>query len=212
MNIAKIKNKEKGKDIFIIGGAPSLLNVDLSFLCNEVVIGMNGTLILEKKFSSKYYVISDERFIKNKQKFSDIEKILDKKLFIIREGIANDLSRETQKKIYTTKSIGRDGFSENLVRGFFHASTTTMLAIQVAYYIGAKRIFLLGVDLKYSGSKTRSYDVSNSEIPDAFLSYQIRNIVNSAKILDQLSVELINLSEHSFLKPYLKFKKIDQLK
>ena len=87
-----------------------------------------------------------------------------------------------------------------------------MLAIQVAFYLGAKRIFLLGVDLNYYGNKARSYDVGNSEIPDAFLSYQIKNIVNSTKTLGQSSVELINLSEKSFLKPYLNFKKIQEIK
>jgi|APSaa5957512535_1039671.scaffolds.fasta_scaffold36006_2 hypothetical protein len=212
MNITKIKNIEKDKDIFIIGGGPSILNFDLSFLSKEVVIGMNGTVMLEEFFSSKYYVISDARFIENKQKFSNIEKIIDTKSFIFREDIVKNLPKKIQKNIYTTKAIGRDGFSCNLARGFFHSSTTTMLAIQVAFYLGAKRIFLLGVDLNYYGNKARSYDVGNSEIPDAFLSYQIKNIVNSTKTLGQSSVELINLSEKSFLKPYLNFKKIQEIK
>jgi hypothetical protein len=211
MNISKIKNLEKGKDIFILGGGPSVLDIDLSFLYDKVVIGMNGTVRLEEKFSSKYYVISDSRFIENEQKFRYVEKIIDAKTFIIREDIAKNLPIINQGEIYTTKSIGRDGFSTNLARGFFHSSTTTMLAIQVAYYLGAKRIFLLGVDLNYSGSKARSYDIGNSEIPDAFLSYQIRNIVNASLLLKEHFVELINLSEKSFLKPYLNFKKVNQI-
>ena len=212
MNISKLKDLEKGQDIFIMGGAPSIMNVDLSFLANEIVIGMNGTIILEKHFSSKYYAVSDLRFIQNKEKFDNVRKIFGQKTIVFRRDISKFLSKEDQRKIYTTRAIGRDGFSLNLARGFFHASTTTMLAIQLASYLGAKRIFLLGVDLNYSGNKARSYDLNNSEIPDAFLSYQIKNIVNAAKVLEQYSIQLINLSENSFLKPYLDFKKISQIK
>lgn len=212
MRIANLKDLEKGKDIFIVGGGPSLLNVDLSYLSNKVVIGMNRSVILEKGFSSKYYVVSDKRFVENEEKFQDIEKILNTKTFIFREGLTNDFAKEDKKRVCTTKALGRDGFSRNIARGYYHSCTTTMLAIQVAYYLGAKRIFLLGIDLNYYGSKARSYDIENSEIPDAFLSYQIKNIVNAAIILERESIELINLSEKSFLKPYLKFKSFQNIK
>ncbi len=68
--IEKLKNREMGKDIYILGNAPSVKNYDLSLLNEKVTIGMNANPLLEKEFNfiSPYYVVSDLRFIKHKEK------------------------------------------------------------------------------------------------------------------------------------------------
>ena len=203
----ELKNKEKGKNIFILAGGPSTLDLDLSLLKNEIVIGMNGTILLEKDFSSKYYVISDSRFINKAEKFELIKESLYnyEKEFIFRKDITQFIPNKENYNIKKVKCLGRDGFSFNILNGFFHGTTTCMLAIQTAFFLGASKIFLLGVDLNYVKNKIRSYEKISSEIPDSFLSYQIRNIVNASIELKKKNIDLINLSKDSFLKPYLKF-------
>lgn len=52
----------------------------------------------------------------------------------------------------------RIGFSKNLRKGFFAASTVPYCATQVAFYLGFRRIFILGMDLDYSGPNPRFYE------------------------------------------------------
>lgn len=52
------------------------------------------------------------------------------------------------------------GFSLDLRRGFHRGFTTTLLAMQVAAWLGCDPIYLAGLDLKHAGDKTHFFGVS----------------------------------------------------
>jgi Kdo-III transferase WaaZ len=52
------------------------------------------------------------------------------------------------------------GFSKNLQKGLFAAGSVVCCAVQVAYYVGFRRIFILGMDLDYSGANPRFYEAA----------------------------------------------------
>lgn len=205
-SIKNIRNKDAGKRVFILANGPSIGAEDLSFLREEIVIGMNASSVLERKFgiTSNYYVVSDTRFINHPQKRSMCTTDLDPKTIrILREELEEFDDKSLKNKSYYLRAIGRDGFSKNLSAGYFFGCTTTMLAIQTAYYIGATEIYLIGCDLRYPAHSPRFYSEQSPQIEDSFTSVQIWNIANAAEILEAEGKKLYTCSAISFLRPYI---------
>ncbi|MFD3248671.1 6-hydroxymethylpterin diphosphokinase MptE-like protein [Rahnella aquatilis] len=213
-SIRNIKNTETGKRIFILANGPSINDHDLTFLKEEIVIGMNASTLLEKTydFISKYYVISDTRFLQHPEKKSFGTDLLSSSTIrILRKELEEFDNKDISNKTYYVKALKRDGFSENLAAGYFFGCTTTMLAIQLAYYLGASEIYLLGCDLRYSHESPRFYKESHPQLEDSFTSVQIWNIVNASEILEKEGRKLINCSPRSFLRPHIEYKEFNSI-
>lgn len=209
-NIKDLKFQEKDKSIYILANGPSVLMEDLSLLKDKVVIGMNASTLLDEKFNfnSKYYVCSDSRFLRHPEKgLLATDKVNSSTFRVFRKELDQYDTYANKNNTYYIKALQRDGFSTDLRVGYYYGCTTTMLAIQLAYYLGAKKIVLLGVDLRYSKSQPRFYDETSFQIDDSFTSIQISNILNAFKFLSKKDVEVINCSENSYLRPYIGFKK-----
>lgn len=207
-SISSLKNREKGKRAFILANGPSILKEDLSLLKDELTIGMNASTILESQygFHSKYYVLSDTRFITHPEKTKLATTDLNSKTVrILREELREVDNLSLPNKTYYVPALQRDGFSRNLQSGYFFGCTTTMLAIQLAYYLGAIEIYLLGCDLKYPAESPRFYQESNPQLEDSFTSIQIWNISNANIEINKEGKRIVNCSENSFLRPYLDF-------
>ncbi len=59
----------------------------------------------------------------------------------------------------------RIGFSQNPSIGVFGGRTITFQALQLAYQIGYRKIYLLGLDLGSNGKQTRFYEPDNNSKP-----------------------------------------------
>lgn len=213
-NIKDLYNIEKGADIFILANGPSILLEDLNKLKNKVVIGMNASTILERKFNfyTKYYVCSDTRFITHPEKSRyAIEDLNLSTLRILRKELEVYDTYTRKDLTFYVKALQRDGFSTDLNVGYYYGCTTTMLAIQLAYFLGAKNIYLLGVDLRYSLSQPRFYNETSFQIDDSFTSVQIFNIKNAFDFLAKKNVFLHNCSENSYLRPYIGYKNFKEI-
>ncbi|MDA3978217.1 6-hydroxymethylpterin diphosphokinase MptE-like protein [Gallibacterium sp. AGMB14963] len=207
MKVKLLKNAERDQRIFILANGPSLAQEDLTKLRNEIVIGMNASSLLEQKFGfvSKYYTVTDQRFLTHPEKGVLAKKNLhDDTIRIFRSELqvyddANFLSRTCY-----VRTIGKNGFSTNLSAGFYFGCTTTMLAIQLAYYLGGKDVYLLGCDCRYSGENPRFYKETSPQLEDSFTSTQIFNIANAAPYFEKRGGNLFNCSKSSYLRAYLK--------
>lgn len=212
--ITSLKNKEKNKRAFILSNGPSILTHDLSFLKDEVVIGMNASTLLEQKFGflSKYYVVSDLRFLTHPEKSKYATDLVDAKTIrVFRKELFDFDTYKNKKNSFYITALGRNGFSERLDLGFYFGCTTTMLAIQLAYYLGCKDVYLLGCDLKYVDQQPRFYDEKNPQIEDPFTSIQIMNIINSVRFFENRGGGVWNCSQVSNLYPYLNFAEYNNL-
>ena len=112
------------------------------------------------------------------------------------------------------KSLARDGFSFDLNIGFYFGSTTVMLGIQLAYYLGCKNIYLIGVDFTYvlleeKGKQIRSYAEGKAQEFDPLLSVQMKNIADSHLLLQEHGINLWLCSEESLLRPYIPYKSFE---
>ncbi|MCP4178858.1 MAG: DUF115 domain-containing protein [bacterium] len=207
--ILRYKNKYKNKDIFILGNAPSIKKENLEPLKNSISIGMNASPLLEKEygFTSQFYVVSDTRFMENEVKRKIATEMVNKSTVrVFRKELIDYDDPSLKRRTCYIRAIGKNGFSFNLVHGYYFGCTTTMLAIQLAYYIGGKNIYLLGNDLKYSKNNARFYNEDKVQVYDKFTSIQIYNMKNAYNILKEKRVNLYNCSSTSLLAPYLPFK------
>ena len=205
---AALRDQEQGKRVFVLANGPSVNDEDLSGLRSEVVIGMNASTLLEQKhgFTSKYYVLSDARFLQSQEKRPlATHKLRAETQRIIRADIRSyDDSSYADRTTYV-RPLERDGFSHNLSVGFYYGATTTMLALQLAWHLGSREVYLLGCDLRYPEDKPRFYKEDSPQVEDAFTSVQIMNIANAAMEFEQQGGKLVNCSANSFLRPYLDY-------
>ncbi len=59
----------------------------------------------------------------------------------------------------------RVGFSRNMEKGVFCGRTISFRALQIAYYLGFRNLYVLGMDLNYRGDNPRFYETSESMRP-----------------------------------------------
>lgn len=212
--IIKLRNKHRNKKCFILANGPSIKDLDLSKLKNHIVISMNASPLLEEEhdFLARYYVVSDTRFLEVESKKAIAEsKLKDRRVFCVFREEIKDLVEIKGKNNFYIPSISRDGFSKNLANGFYFGCTTTMLAIQLAYYLGCNETYLLGVDLNYAGKQARFYKEEVASPVDDNNSIQILNIRNARLLMEESDMELRLCSENSLLRPYVPFSRYDEV-
>lgn len=158
--LAVYKNIHKGQRIFIIGTGPSLRTEDLDILhknkeiciaCNKIYRVYDKTL-----WRADYYGFLDGRVIEDC--INDISDIPGK-VFLgdSYHYDINDYYKNMTYFHYIEESWypNYPRFSEDFSRGFYAGgSTTYSFGIQLAAYLGAKEIYLLGMDHCVNGKIT----------------------------------------------------------
>jgi hypothetical protein len=214
LKLSRLKNREKGRRVFILGNGPSIRQEDLSALAGELVIGMNASPLLDKEFgfTSQYYTLSDRRFLNHPIKREYATSMIDKETIrVLRQDIAGDDDSSLAGQTAYARPLQRDGFSWNLGTGFFFGCTTTMLAMQLAVFLGCRDIVLLGVDLRYAQDQPRFYAESEPQFDDPFTSVQIHNLVKAAREIESRGGRVVGCSKRSFLRTYLPYMEFDRI-
>jgi hypothetical protein len=145
--IRRYHNLHAGKRCFILGNGPSLKQTDLSLLNGEFTFCTNRIYLMldQLGFSPSYYVCSNELIVE--QCGRDIENLPIPKFI----GWHNrDLLNFTNDMTFLWTRCGlRSWFFTDLTEGCWEGNTVTMVAIQLAYYMGFTDVYLLGVDHSY---------------------------------------------------------------
>lgn len=156
--ILKYKNIHKNNTIFLVAPGPSLEKENLNLLTNQIVISYNYAyqILLNYKFKKFYSVVGGARINPGKD--------IDRKNFdasfrfpgakedeMILPGAikSTDIILPVNYRYYLYKiKDGKNGFSRDLTKCFMHAggSSGFLSSIQLAVYMGAKKIVLLGAD------------------------------------------------------------------
>ena len=150
-----IKNAYIGKRCFIVATGPSLAYKNISFLKNELVIALNLAIITLDKFDIEpaFNIISDKyQYINFHEVFKKLTYNREVKKIVV--GSACDtfpnelIDKNTHffpKKLQQEKA----DFSKNPISdGFARGKTVAFDAIQLAYYLGFKEVFIIGMDMK----------------------------------------------------------------
>ncbi len=207
MTFEKYANKHRGERCFIIGGAPSLATENLSLLENEKIFicnkGWEAFKIGLPHYD--YYVLSDGNVARFN--LTDIEeKVISPRFYssvVSRKvpALKNKYIIFDRIKSKLTKTFPKD-FND----GWGKVATVVLDAVMIAYFMGFKEIYLLGVDLDYTSNNTHFYKDDTREIKSKDvmnIDYVLTTATAISEHLKDRNCNLINLSKGYKIKGFM---------
>lgn len=143
MELKDFKDIWKGKRCFILGNGKSLKDMDLSYLWFSFTFGTNRIYLYP--YDTFYYVVEDELVVHDNYK--EISEIICPK-FIPERYIP--FFENTEKVIFYPEDM-TDNNPPRFTDGeyMFTGGTVTYQCLQLAYIMGFKEVYLIGVDHDY---------------------------------------------------------------
>lgn len=164
--IKKLQNKFEGQRCFILGNGPSLNKCDLTLLNKECSFGVNGIFYKTEEMGYKptFYVVEDSHVMKdNHKKINEYD--IDYKFFptnyksFIRNK-KNTYFFNMNEGFYIEHSpnFSIPRFSTDMAKELFCGQSVTMLNFQIAFYLGFKEVYLIGMDFSYDIPKSATVE------------------------------------------------------
>jgi hypothetical protein len=150
--IRSLKNKHQGQRAFLIGNGPSLNDIDLNLLKNEITFGTNSIFLNHSGFYPKYYIVEDVLVAEDRASEINGYKLPTYKFF------GNYLSyvlSKSENTLWLNVFFRYDeyadfpNFSENALRCVWTGGTVSYLGMQLAYYMGITELYMVGFDHNY---------------------------------------------------------------
>lgn len=132
----------KGETCTIIGNGPSLLDVPFGFLNKYPTFGTNRIYLLDG-FEPCYYVAVNPLVIA--QFIHEITEKMAGSVKFIAERFAASVPNAVP-----VRSIGPESFCFDPRSGLYEGWTVTYVCLQLAYFMGFKTVYLVGVDHRYN--------------------------------------------------------------
>ncbi|MGD9091953.1 MAG: DUF115 domain-containing protein [Anaerolineales bacterium] len=164
--LAKYKNVHQGKRCFIIGNGPSLKQTELIHLAGEFTFGMNRIYLMfpELGFPTSYYLSINSLVVE--QCSSDIRSLPVPKFLSWR---SRNLIQPTDDTIFLHTTYTGPKFARDARSRLWEGATVTYVALQLAFFMGFERVFLIGVDHNFSTKGAPNTTVvSEGDDPDHF--------------------------------------------
>ncbi|WP_417484656.1 6-hydroxymethylpterin diphosphokinase MptE-like protein [Maricaulis salignorans] len=157
--IAKLWNKHKGKRGFVIGNGPSLGQMDLTKLKDEVTIGSNGIFLKFKEmgFHTTYFTMEDIQQVEDRRdQLAEVKgpvKIYGlHNSYAIKKVDEDTLFANVAVESYPTKNRWKEfypGFSTDFANIVYLGSTITYINLQLAFFLGLNPVYIIGCDHSY---------------------------------------------------------------
>jgi hypothetical protein len=149
--LRKLHNAYMGQRCFIIGSGPSLAQTDLCRLEGEITIGSNALFLMFDKmgYHPTFYTVEDNLVAEDRaEQINHIKrttKIFPRELAYCLLPDSNTIYINFLYKNF--KEFPK--FTERFDKVVYWGGTVTYLNIQLAYYIGCREIYLIGIDHNY---------------------------------------------------------------
>ncbi len=146
------RNRHRGEDCFIIGNGPSLNSMQLNLLNDYYTFGLNKIFLLfERTGLSTDYHVCVNRFVLEQcsREFSE----LDCPSFVSYKH-GRKIYGENKKFFYLGDIHSKWSFFNDITKGISQGSTVTYVAMQIAFFMGFERVFLIGVDHNFNSKGT----------------------------------------------------------
>ena len=143
-----MRDRYRGRRAFIIGNGPSLRDMDLAPLRDEVTFGLNRIYLLFEKmgFSTTYLVSVNIHVIE--QCAGELAATDAKQIFswLGRKYI------ERAEDVTFVRPVSSPHFAPDPSRGLWEGATVTFVAMQIAYHMGFHEVILIGVDHRFAST------------------------------------------------------------
>ena len=157
--IKELKNSCQGERCFIIGNGPSLTREDLDLLKNEKTFAANRIYKMYPytDWRPTYYMIIDYAIIHTMNK--ENEKALGAEYFFVasrklaqkyKNQNAHQIGKEVSVPVHPYNRVPLQKVKEDVYQCFSHPYSVTITAFEMAFYMGFKEIYLLGVDHSFA--------------------------------------------------------------
>jgi len=149
-DLLELENKYINKRIFIIGNGPSLKGTDLSKLRNEITIASNSIFLLfsETDFHPTFYTVEDRLVAEDRaEEINNLMGIIKVIPWDLKQYLKKD-----ENTVYTNFIRNYSNFpqfSSKFSKKVYWGGTVTFLNLQLAYYLGCREVYLVGVDHDY---------------------------------------------------------------
>lgn len=162
--LISLKDIHKGERCFIIGGSPSLKLLDLTKLNNEYTFTTNrGYKLAEQGLhNSTYHIMSDCKTFTDDHVENEIPNNWTKEFFIY-AGIKFPLECAYYFNYIMNNKLSDFTFQTDITKNLGECGTVIYFAIQIAFYMGFKNIYLIGVDLDFDKNKGHVYKETEGE-------------------------------------------------
>ncbi len=209
----ELENSKKDSTIYCVGGGPSMNLMDLSLLNGQNVILTNFSYKILDKCKPGFSIsfAQDTRRIEEMKKVDrdlfdfSLRTVYGRPILLLKFLWNQSFTKKDLLIIPKTYGIFRDTdwkkedlLDGHKINGNIQIGYSIIYsAIQLAYYMGAKRIVLIGVDLNYTGAAThfdenRSYE--RSLVDNALLEKMMNNLKDLTDALKEKGVEIYNTS------------------
>jgi uncharacterized Rossmann fold enzyme len=151
--LAQLKDRHLGQRCFIIGNGPSLRMQDLDRLKKEITFASNRIYLAfdQTEWRPTYYTVID---VLVAEQYAQIISTLPlKKIFSSDIRFAMPFVKGVTW-VHTIENLIKENnvnplFSNNLRIGAYGGWTVIYLQLQIAFYMGIREVYLLGVDFNY---------------------------------------------------------------
>lgn len=147
--LGQYKNLHQGSTCVIIGNGPSLMKTDFGLLDGVVTIGLNKIFkLFERTDFRPTYMCS---YIKDvvSQCLDEFISFTDVPLFVAHECL--DILPPNYSHVHYFGPHKQHSFSTNPINEICCGYTVSYIAMQLAYYMGFKRVVLIGMDHDFAG-------------------------------------------------------------
>ena len=216
---------KKSHRVFIVGGGPSINNVQLDHLKNEDTICVNAAINFVP--NPTYFITMDYSYFDPKRKINTVDDVVKKSqhsYFVLNtqngniKNINNKITDVRHNFVYkdldkfdrvipsSAHSMPKTGFGLD-TNNFSHGNNSGFCAIQLAILLGYEEIYLVGYDLGISSNEThfnKLYDKSPLGFKNKVTAYRdiITHSINllkesdsKAKIMSITPTALSNVNE-----------------
>lgn len=143
--IYKYQNRHKGERVWVVGNGPSLKQLDLSKLQGEIVIVCNLIFRDELPFTPSYYCQEDKQMMWNFHK--DIMGYHQPGMVKFFPEVMSDYVDGDDAMLVNFKYGNPEWrFSTDFAQIVHWGSTVAYMMLQLAYFLGANRTILIGMD------------------------------------------------------------------
>lgn len=170
--LKRLEGSKRGKRCFLLGSGPSLQNFDLSKLASEDVCVVNmGVRALDAGLPhATVHVLVDknrhERFGEEIEDFALRHPIPLRFFGTHSRSIWHRLKKHSATPFFLMsrrEHVSEWGFRPTPFMGYGSCGTVAVVALQVLYYLGYDEVYVLGVDLDYSGPQTYFYEMKDKD-------------------------------------------------